>query len=53
MAKKKDRSPPEHRALKRLLGKIGRRKAQKEQEKGSEEKPPKDQATGDGSTQDE
>ena len=53
MAKKKDRSPPEHEAMKRILERIGRRKAQKEKDKGSEEKPPKDQAAGDGSPQDE
>jgi hypothetical protein len=53
MAKKKDRSPPEHRALKQILGRIGRRKTRKEKGKGAEEKLPKDQDTGDGSSQDE
>ena len=53
MVKKRDASPPEHEELKRLLGRIGRRRAQKEKEQATKEKPSKNQSEGSESSRDE
>ncbi|MBN2391960.1 MAG: hypothetical protein JXR84_14625 [Anaerolineae bacterium] len=44
MTRKKERPSPEQEELKRILGRLGRRKRQKKKDKGSSDRPPENKS---------